>query len=159
MSEKSLEKIETGVETKKKVRWMPTVRAAKKKAFLRAVMISGGNLSSAARAAGISTSTHYDWCDKDPTYAAAFSVALDKSTQALLDEAVRRATEGDKDPIVHKGEIIGYRDKRSDNLLMFLLKQRDPTFRDNHQTNLGFFNSGENVAIQFNIPRPDTDQS
>ena len=142
-------------EAESRTRLLSRVRTKKKRMFLQAFIANGGNISDAAECAGMSTSTHYQWLDKDSVYRQAFEQAVDESTDTLIGEAVRRATVGDEQPVYHKGELIGYRNTKSDNLLMFLLKQRDPSFRDNYtnQTNIGIM-GGENVSVAFDIPRP-----
>jgi hypothetical protein len=118
-----------------------------------------GIVSRAARAAGISKSTHYEWLSSDEAYAAAFKEAEKTATDSLLDEARRRAVQGVEKPVLYKGsrcyEMIPHPDPKkkgvlvedhtrpivfreySDSMLMFLIKQRDPSFREHSKVELG----------------------
>jgi hypothetical protein len=84
----------------------------KKRAFLVALVSSGGNISEAARAINIARNTVYDWETADEDFAEVFrSDAIKKrASDALVDEARRRAMDG------------------SDSLLMFLLKGDRPEY-------------------------------
>ncbi len=137
-----------------KPRSLAMMRSRKKRAFLAALVESGGSVTVAADAAGIARHTYRDWVDKDPVFAEAFTIAFDESTVTLEAEAVRRATVGDLEPIIHKGDVVGHRSKRSDNLLMFLLKERKPSYRDNFTQQVGIWGGDGKVNVEFNIPRP-----
>jgi hypothetical protein len=137
------------------------LRHPKKQAMLKAIEVSGGSITAAAEAAGCSTDSHYIWLKNDPLYAELYEVYHHRSTQTLITEAIRRATEGQQEPILYQGkQVIGengkplYKTFKSDNLIMFLLKQRDPTFRDNYIHNVGIWGKSGQVNLVFNIPRP-----
>lgn len=66
------------------------------------------SVTAASQAAGIGRRTAYNWRDADEAFAAAWDDALESGTDALEDEAVRRALDG------------------SDTLLIFMLKARRP---------------------------------
>lgn len=96
-----------------------------KRAFLVA-FAQGGNVSLAAREAGVGRRTHYDWLKADKEYKAAFEAAHEDAADALEEEARRRAlgyeeTVWDKD-----GNAKGVRRKHSDLLMIFLLKGLRP---------------------------------
>jgi hypothetical protein len=72
--------------------------------------------------------------DADPAFAAEWKTAYTEGTDALVKEARRRAVDGVEDvKVIGSGDmqrevpVVHY----SDTLLMFLIKQRDPSFRDN----------------------------
>jgi hypothetical protein len=137
------------------------LRHPKKQAMLKAIEVSGGSITAAAEAAGCSTDSHYIWLKNDPLYAELYEVYHHRSTQTLITEAIRRATEGQQEPILYQGkQVIGpdgkplFKTFKSDNLIMFLLKQRDPTFRDNYIHNVGIWGKSGQVNLVFNIPRP-----
>ncbi len=91
------------------------ITAKQRETFLER-LAAGYSVSHASTAARINRQTAYAHRDRDPAFAAAWEAALDAGTQALEDEAVRRATSGDKP---------------SDVLLIFLLKARRPdVYRD-----------------------------
>ncbi len=133
----------------------------KKKAMLLAIEKTSGSILVAAQACKMSTASHYQWMKEDPLYAELFQEYYNRSTQTLITEAIRRATEGQQEPILYQGkQVIGengkplYKTFKSDNLIMFLLKQRDPTFRDNYIHNVGIWGKSGQVNLVFNIPRP-----
>ena len=83
--------------------------------------------------------------DADDDFAAEWARAYQEGTDALLKEARRRAVEGVEDV-----KVIGSGDQQrevtfrhySDPLLMFLIKQRDPSYRDNHKIEVTGKNDG-----------------
>jgi hypothetical protein len=97
--------------------------------FLTALS-EGGSVTKAAEQAGIGRRTVYDWKATDPEFAALFEDAWQRGIAALEDEAVRRAYQGVQRPVFSKGVQVGSVTEYSDSLLMFLLKSRDPRFRD-----------------------------
>lgn len=103
--------------------------------FLASFVLSGSILH-ACRATKIHRQTHYYWLRVDPTYAARFEQGRHLAVQTLEDEAVRRAVEGIRRPVIHNGvqvvaNVNGVREplwenEYSDTLLMFLLKALAP---------------------------------
>jgi hypothetical protein len=132
-----------------------TIRTPEKeKRFLNSLR-KYGNVSKAARAAGVGRRTAYEWREEDKAFAAAWDGALEEATDALELEARRRAHEGVERVKVFHGQIIMVPkldrkgnpivDQRtgepvmvplteheySDTLLIFLLKAHRPEkFRD-----------------------------
>jgi hypothetical protein len=121
-----------------------------KRTFLEAYAQTG-NVSAAAKLAGVGRRTHYDWLENDEAYAAAFAEAADDAADLLEAEARRRAVEGlvrykfnkDGTPIIHPDayklgpdgtlvldptvERVRYFEREySDTLLIFLLKGARP---------------------------------
>jgi hypothetical protein len=86
-----------------------------------------GIVATACRFADVHPSMHYKWLQVDPVYAEAFRCAQKSAVGALEQAAWTRAVEGqervDKDGNVYR--------QYSDLLLMFLIKQRDNSYRDN----------------------------
>lgn len=87
------------------------LRPAERGRFLKALK-EGNTVLDAADAAGRSARTFYRHREADQAFADAWAEAEKLSTQGLEKEARRRALDG------------------SDNLLMFLLKKRDPSYRE-----------------------------
>jgi len=109
-----------------KLRWTVRRRAA----FLEA-LADAGNISMAARAAGLSRSHAYALKASDAGFAAAFADALETATDRMEAEARRRAIDGVEAPHFHQGKVTGSVTKYSDALLMFLLKAHRPErYRD-----------------------------
>ena len=107
----------------------------KKRAFLAAYS-QLGNISAAARIAGISRQAHYEWLAEDEgDYRMAFGHAREDAIEAMEAEARRRAVLGvsRKKLFFHQGEQCGELEEfeYSDLLLMFLLKAARPdVYRD-----------------------------
>jgi hypothetical protein len=87
-----------------------------KKAAMLSALAKTGNISASARAADIGRTTHYDWLQSDPAYAAAVETALEEAIEVLEAVARQRAVHG------------------SDTLLIFLLKSLRPErYRERYQ--------------------------
>lgn len=99
--------------------------------------IEYGTISKAAKKAGISRQTHYDWLknDKKGFYHRAFELADKMAADLLEEEAFRRAVEGDWQVVYYKGEEVGRRRVYSDQLLSMLLKGKKPQYRENTEIN------------------------
>jgi hypothetical protein len=101
------------------------------KRFLEAFEVSC-SIQKAARWANIHRQTHYDWMRKDATYPARFAEARERATQTLQDEAVRRAVEGVRRPVLYRGKQVYIQGKPlfdieySDQLLIRLLEAFNP---------------------------------
>lgn len=110
----------------------PTKPAPKKRSkpdwstkFLKAIAETG-NITAAAKAAGINRDTFYQRRDTDKTFAAAVADALESATDALELEARRRAQHGTEKPVYQGGKRVGTVQEYSDTLLIFLLKAHRP---------------------------------
>lgn len=92
-----------------------------------------GNVSEALRKAKASRAWLYERRQTDPDFADAFQEARACGIEVLKDEAHRRAYSGILEPIFYQGEEVAKVRKYSDTLLMFLIKQADPSFREHYQ--------------------------
>ncbi len=99
--------------------------------FLRALSQSG-NVSEAARMAGIPRGRLYKLKASDKAFAEAWALAIEEATDLLASEAMRRAIDGFEEVKYFKGEPIGTVRKYSDQLLMFLLKAYRPSMFNQH---------------------------
>lgn len=99
--------------------------------------IQCGTISKAAKKAGITRQTHYNWLkdDKKGFYRKAFELADKMAADLLEEEAFRRAVEGDLQVVFYKGEEVGRRRVYSDQLLSLLLKGKKPQYRENTEIN------------------------
>ena len=98
--------------------------------FLNA-LATGSPVAVAATAAGIGYRTAFEWREGDQEFARRWEEAYKAGTDVMENEARRRAFEGFEEPVFHQGQVCGHVRKFSDNLLMFLLKARDPDrFKD-----------------------------
>ena len=132
-----------------------TLNDDKKRRFLQHYINTAGNLTKAAGFAGINRATHYNWLAADPAYADAYAQAQEQAADVIDAELRRRAIQGDKQAVRYQGRIVGYERRKSDVLLMFLLKGLRPhKFRDNYNPGINVA-AGGHLKISFNIPRPD----
>lgn len=104
-----------------------TVRSTglRKRALLAAFQETG-NLTEAARHARIQRMQHYRWMKEDADYPGAFEEARTIAVQTLEDEAVHRARHGVREPVYYQGRVVGWIFRKSDALLMFLLRGWSP---------------------------------
>lgn len=101
------------------------IRHGKKRAFLKAYAKTG-IVALSAEAVGIDRTTHYVWLRDDPAYAEALEVARDEAIERMETECDRRAVQGWEEPVFHNGEVVGYKRKYSDLLMIFRLKALAP---------------------------------
>ena len=90
-----------------------------------------GNITTAAKAAGIARATVYVWQENEPEFVLAMRQADLQATEVLEKEAWRRAEQGVAEPVYQHGKQVGTIQRYSDQLLMFLLRARAPErYRD-----------------------------
>lgn len=147
------------------------LREAKKKAFVAALEADKyGDVTTAAKVAGISASTAYGWRKKDLDFAKAWDYAITHVYEALFKAASKRASEGVEDYVVHDGRIVVHhwgcepkpsangryceddcdgrpliRRKYSDSLVRGLLQARDPL--DRHREKQTVQHEGEGGVL------------
>ena len=97
----------------------------KDEAFVEALRL-GASIAKAARAAGYSRASIYEWRQADEAFRAAWEEALEEGTDRLEDEAFRRAHDGVPKAVFYKGDRIATVQEYSDTLTIFLLKARRP---------------------------------
>ncbi len=104
-----------------------TTRTLEKRraAFLKA-LAETANVSYACKQSGVPRRTAYQWRTDVPKFAGAWDEAVELGTDALEDEAVRRAHAGTDKPVFYKGAVCGAIREYSDTLLIFMLKARRP---------------------------------
>ena len=103
--------------------------AVRKACFLE-VLRQTGNVSRAAREAGLPSSTVYSHRAKQPKFARDWDSAMNEALDELEAEMIDRATRGVEKPVYYRGEIVGNVRSYSDALGMFLLKARRPQVYD-----------------------------
>jgi hypothetical protein len=94
---------------------------------------NGLSVLAAAKATGISHGQFYRVREKSQEFAKNWDAAYKDGTALLEHEAQRRAVQGTNKPVFYLGKKIATVTEYSDTLLIFLLKARDPRFRDNFQ--------------------------
>jgi|TARA_R100000501_G_scaffold1682_1_gene4715 transposase-like protein len=98
--------------SEQEIKKLPSLTEQKKRVFLE-IYRDAGTMREAAERADIYVGTAYDWIRQDAEFRDALEIARQEAGEALIREARRRAM------------------KSSDNLLMFLIKKFDPSYRDN----------------------------
>lgn len=112
-----------------------------------------GNVTWALRAAKLDRGYAYDRKATDAEFGAAWEESRRIGLDVLKDEAWRRAHEGVSEPKFHNGRICGHVQKYSDALLMFLIKQIDPSYREHFDLTLG--NAGDRPFMFQMMLHPD----
>ena len=108
------------------IRGTITKSTPENKAAFLATYARCASLTRSARETGVNPFTIYEWKANDPEFKAAFEDAIEKSTDWLEDEAIRRAAEGVDRPVFFKGVQCGVIREYSDSLLQFMLISRRP---------------------------------
>jgi hypothetical protein len=93
-------------------------------AFLEALARTA-SVTAACEEVAIARRTVYEWRD-DPDFVVAWEAAIEKGTDALEDEAIRRAYHGTDKPVYQGKELVGHIREYSDTLMIFMLKARRP---------------------------------
>lgn len=133
----------------------------KAKALFILALTQNPNVTAAADLARINHSTAYRWKNEDKKFAEAWENALERSTDSLEQEAIRRAREGVVRMKFHEGRAITiagpdgktqipYLEREySDTLLIFLLKAHRPKkYRDNTIALVGGDAKAEPISIR-----------
>jgi hypothetical protein len=94
--------------------------------FLRKLRSTGGNVSRACKAEGLTRSAAYAWRAVDEVFRAAWDEAVEAGLDDLEQEARRRAFKGTLKPVYYKGCEVGQIREYSDTLMIFLLKGGRP---------------------------------
>ena len=100
-------------------------RTAQRAIFLD-VLRSTANVSRAARAAGLPTSSLYRQRAQSQAFAADWDAAISEASDTVEEELTRRARDGVEKPVFYGGKQIGTMRIHSNDLLMFLAKSRRP---------------------------------
>ena len=97
-----------------------------REATVLAVLAAGGSMLAAATAAGVSRSSLCERRTKSEEFNRKVNEAVEAGTDALEDEAIRRAMFGVDEPVFYQGNECGKVRKYSDTLLSVMLKARRP---------------------------------
>ena len=100
---------------------------AGQKAFL-AAYAACGQITAAAKAAGIDRSAHYEW-KQQPGYMERFNAADEQAGDVLVDAATVRANDGILQAEWYQGKIVGSKRVYSDGLMMFLIRGKKKEYR------------------------------
>ncbi len=125
--------------------------------FLK-VLRGTGNVSEAAKAAGVSRSRVYQVRARSDIFASDWADAISATDDRIEAEAVRRAVEGVEEPYYYQGEERGIVRKYSDSMLMFLLKTRIPERYGDKAGNGAGEAAGSQVLFEMNF-KPEEDDN
>ena len=103
--------------------WTPD----RQRAFIEA-LADTGSVATAARMVNMSSESAY-YLRRKPqagSFAAAWEAATAMGWRRLKDEAFERALNGQLVPVFTAGKLIGYRRRKNDRLLMFILRHYGP---------------------------------
>ena len=81
-----------------------------------------GIVRRALEAVGSQRSSYYEFLKRNPDFKEKARMARQDAIELLEEECLRRAKDGVKEPVFHKGEEVATVQKYSDSLAMFLLK-------------------------------------
>src|SRR5262249_13863426 len=107
---------------------------------------TGGNVSAAAAAVGISRSAAYEMRAQDDDFKQAWDNAREQGVDALEGEVYRRAFSGVEEPQFYKGEQCGTVTRYSDRLAEFLLRGNRP---EKYKEDVGLNLQGASVKIEY----------
>ncbi len=115
----------------------------RRKKFLEALKTFNGRVTQACTSLKLSRNFMYDWKKDDEDFSAEWDQVVEEQTEALEEEAWRRAHEGVTNDVFYQGQVIGQERTYSDGLLQFLLRGRKPSvYRDNSRVELGGLSGG-----------------
>jgi len=97
-----------------------------KKAKAIAALGKYGNVTDAARIAGVSDTTFYRHLNKCPDFARSCELAREQAARPLETLAWERATKGAPEKVIRNGEVVQIKVKPSDSMLGMLLRASDP---------------------------------
>lgn len=101
--------------------------------FIRVLALTGV-VARAAKAAKVHRTSMYRMRDSDPDFAELWYDCQTYRDEAMEDEAFRRAVYGVTEAVYHQGRIVGYRQVKSDTLLLKMLEAAKPEkYRQNHK--------------------------
>jgi hypothetical protein len=104
---------------------------ARRKSLALDLLSQGHTLARIREVLGINRVTVYRWRQVDPSFAQAYSDAMEAGTDVIEQEARRRAIDGYDRPIFQRGELAGVERVYSDMLAALLLRGRRPeVYRD-----------------------------
>lgn len=131
------------------------VLATRKKLFLDE-FCKNGNISLTCKTIKVvARSDVFNWRRDDPEFLAAFKEAEEESIEHLEAEAFRRAKEGVREGIYHRGKRVGYVLRYSDKLLLAMLRARNPG-KWGYQVNVkGEMNHGHQGHVTLGISMQD----
>ncbi len=97
-------------------------------------------------AAKVSTGVPYAWRQQDPEgFGTAWHEARLVSNAVLEDAAIKRGRDGYRHPVYQRGQLAGYEQIFSDQLLTFILKGRHPEVYGRDRVSIDSKNENKNT--------------
>jgi hypothetical protein len=133
------------------------IKPSEQDAFI-AHLSETGNVRQSCQLSGFKHVAIYKRRKDDAEFAKRWDDAMDLAYAARLDllkaEALRRAHDGVEEPVFYLGVEVAKVRKYSDSLLMFMIKQLDPSFRERATAEI---NNAGGGAIHVHITPADQD--
>lgn len=108
----------------------------KQTAFLAAYAVTGSK-ASALEASSCSHSSLSKWREK-PGFERCLKAAEEFFRETLVAEAVRRGRDGWDEPVYQNGQLVGFKRRYSDRLLVKLLEAKHPEFAPKQEVDVRF---------------------
>jgi hypothetical protein len=119
------------------------------------LLSQGHTLAHVREVLGINRVTVFRWRQVDPSFAQAYSHAMEAGTDVIEQEARRRAVEGYDRPVFQSGKLAGFERVYSDMLAALLLRGRRPEiYRDTISRGPGT----PSIIIHGGLPTEDDDR-
>lgn len=112
-------------------------------------LAEGYGPANAARMAGYSRSSAYNYRKDDKAFSERWNDSLAEYQETLEAEADRRGHDGVTEGIYYQGKRVGDIQKYSDSLLMFRLKKIDPSYRENFKSNPRDSDDDDPASVEF----------
>ena len=87
----------------------------------------------ACKVSRVSRPTVAKWIKDDEAFKKRYDEALDNFADSLFKTGLALVRDGWSEPIMHNGEVVGSRPKKSERLIELYLKAHLPEFRDKHE--------------------------
>lgn len=135
-----------------------TKRTPEKEAEFLAALSETANVTHSCEVTGIARASAYEWREADEGFKAKWDAALVLGTDALEDEAIRRAKVGTLKPVFYQGEECGTIREYSDTLMIVMLKSRRPEkFKERHEHSGPGGGPMVFQTINYGTEKPDAD--
>jgi hypothetical protein len=128
---------------------------ARRKSLALDLLSQGHTLAHVREVLGINRVTMYRWRQNEPSFAQAYSDAMEAGTDLIEEEARRRAVEGYDRPVFQGGTLVGVVRVYSDQLAAMLLRGRRPeVYRDTPSRS----SSTASITIHGGLPGDDAER-
>jgi hypothetical protein len=128
---------------------------ARRKSLALDLLSQGHTLAHIRKVLGVNRVTVFRWRKDDPSFAQAYSDAMEAGTDVIEQEARRRAVDGHDQPVFQGGKQVGVVRVYSDMLAALLLRGRRPEiYRDTTRRDP----STISITIHGGLPNEEADR-